>query len=208
MLIRNKPAPVGILALVMLVCVLAFSRASADEKRAKTTDGKEVILRDDGTWSYAPDSGGAKPDAPTYKGKRGTFALYLPPDAWKKQDRSNNKAAEVEFVHKDGDIFALVIAERIKIPLEILKKTVVGNLQAIDENAKVVFEEKRQVRGKEVLCMTMEATIQGFEAAYHGYYYSDDDGTIQVLTYTGRNMFKEAKPDMEGFLNGFDVVKK
>ncbi len=35
--------------LVILGCLVAPSRASADEKRAKTTDGKEVILRDDGT---------------------------------------------------------------------------------------------------------------------------------------------------------------
>ncbi len=136
------------------------------------------------------------------------FALDLPPDTWKKQDRPNNKAAEVEFVHKDGDVFALVIAERIKIPLEMLKKSVIGNLQSIDENAKIVSEEKRMVHGKEVLRMVMEATVQGFEATYLGYYYSDDDGSIQVLTYTGTNLFKEARPDMEAFVNGFEVLKK
>jgi len=43
---------------------------------------------------------------------------------------------------------------------------------------------------------------------FHGYYYSGEVGSIQVLTWTGRNLFKEVKPELEAFLNGFEIVEK
>ena len=105
-------------------------------------------------------------------------------------------------------MFALVIAERILVPLGTLKKGAVDNWRSVDKNVKVVLEEKRTVNGKEVLCLTAEVESEEVAFTFHGYYYSGEVGSIQVLTWTGRNLFKEVKPELEAFLNGFEIVEK
>ena len=113
--------------------------AWAADIRAKTADGRDVLLKDDGTWSFvtstegekAASSGAKDKDATlAYEGKHKTFALHLKPGTWTKAEKPANPAAEVMFVHKDGDTYAMVIAERISVPLEVLKKAALANMQA------------------------------------------------------------------------------
>lgn len=193
------------LAILLVAAILTPSSTQAQVKRAKTEDGKDVILKADGTWSYEYKKDKAATLA--YEGKRKTFSLYLVPQKWKKLDEVDNEDAEVGFSLKDGDAFVMVIAERIQIPLATLKKAQLARLRTVDENAKVTFEEKRIVNGKEVLCMTSEFTVEGIPAAYHGYYYSGEEGSIQVIAWTGQNLFKELKPEIEAFLNGLEIAK-
>jgi hypothetical protein len=40
---------------------------------------------------------------------------------------------------------------------------------------------------------------------YLGYYYGGPKATIQVVTYTGRNLFGEYRKDFEELLNGLQV---
>ena len=69
-------------------------------------------------------------------------------------------------------------------------------------HVKVTFEEQRRVNDVDVLAMQMEGTIQGIPFTYYGYYFSGPQGSVQLLTYTGSNLFAEYKPEFEDFLNG------
>jgi len=196
------------LAILVASTILVAYGAQAQDNRAKTEDGKEVILKADGTWSNVGEYKRDKKATLAYTGKRGTFAFHLVPDTWKKMDKVENSDAEAAFAHKDGEVFALVIAERILVPLGTLKKGAVDNWRSVDKNVKVVLEEKRTVNGKEVLCLTAEVESEEVAFTFHGYYHSGEVGSIQVLTWTGRNLFKEVKPELEAFLNGFEIVEK
>jgi hypothetical protein len=132
----------------------------------------------------------------------------LAPGVWKKASKPSHDHAEVEFRHKDGDAMAMIIAERISIPLATLKRAVIGNVRKLDGDAKIVAEEKRMVNGTEVLFLTVNASVQGIPFTYMYYLYSGDAGSIQLMTFTGQNLFKEYRPDMEAFLNGFEITKK
>ena len=207
-------------ALLTLALVAALAAGGqAEDKRAKTADGKDVILRDDGTWAYATPPKKDKPAAAgefkkdkkaelTYTGKRKRFTLSLVPDAWEQVEKSGSPVAEVVFKHAEGDIYAIVVAERVEVPLDALKKAVVGNMRAVDKEAKILLDEKRTVNGKPMLCLTVEASVKEVPLTYHVYLYSGDEGSIQVLTWTGRKLFAESKPHMEAFLNGLELVKK
>ena len=85
--------------------------------------GKEVILRDDGTWFFLEEppkekatekaarsgrDGQAEVSKLAYEGKRGNFALYVTPKVWKKSENPNNPVAELEFVDPDNDAYAMV----------------------------------------------------------------------------------------------------
>jgi hypothetical protein len=54
----------------------------------------------------------------------------------------------------------------------------------------------------------MDAKPEGVPITFYGYYYSGDEGAIQVLTWTVQNLFREFKPELEAFLNGFEILQK
>jgi hypothetical protein len=205
--------------LSLIVAALAIFLSGADQK-ASTESGQEVILHDDGTWTYVVKSTAAKitgsaaeytkdPSALLqYKGKRGTFALYLASGEWTQTSKSSNQAAEAQFQFKDGDLLALVVSERLAMPLDALKGVAVSYWKAVDADARIIKEEKRRVNGKEVLCLIANVKARGIPFTFYGYYYSGKQGAVQVVTWTGQNLFDELKPEMEKFLNGFVVIDK
>jgi hypothetical protein len=196
------------LCLIATLTLLVLPDLFGADKRARTEDGKDMILRDDGTWHYVEEAKKDKKTSDAYKGKRGTFALYLTPGVWKKSEKPSNPVVEVEFIHKDGDVVAMVIAERISIPLTTLKTAAIEYVRRVDKEAKILEEGKRTVNGSEVLFLTINAKAQGIPFTYMYYLYSGEEGSIQIITFTSQNLFKEYRPDMEAFLNGFEVIKK
>ena len=190
-----------------LVLLLSMPALVGADQRAKTEDGRELILRDDGTWVYADEFKKDKAAVLQYTGKRGAFALHLVPGAWKK-DESRNAAVEVMLSHKDADAWAMVIAERIMITPEALKRHALEHARRADKDAKIVKEEKRVVNGKEVLCLIINVTRDGVPLTWYGYYYTGDEGSFQALTWTFQNVFQELKPELEAFLNGLEILKK
>jgi len=196
-------------ALVFFAATWQASTALGQEVRAITEDGKQVVLRSDGTWSYAKPlkQDEIKPQL-AYVGKRGVFILELVPGQWRRGQVDPSSDAEVVYAHADGDVYGQVIAERIEIPIQSLKKIVLTNMEQVAADAKLIQDEKRTVNGKEVHCITVDATVEGIPLTYHCYLLSSKEGTFQVMTWTGRNLFGEVKPAMEAFLNGFRVIEK
>jgi hypothetical protein len=68
---------------------------------------------------------------------------------------------------------------------------------------RLVEEQRRRVNGANVLLMRLDGKTNGVAFTYLGYYYTGPAGSVQVLTYTGQNLFAEYRPDFEDFLNGF-----
>lgn len=196
------------LSVSLMTAILFLENSQAQEKRGKTADGREIVLKADGTWSYVAEYKKDKNASLAYKGKYGSFAIYLSPDTWKKQALDEDEEAETRFIHKDGGRWATIFHDRIEIPLEPLKNHVFENALNLDKKAKIVFEEKRTVNGKEILCFTLELSPEGIPVTFHVYLYSGDEGSIQVLTWTGRNLFKQHKTEMESFMNGLEIIKK
>ncbi len=209
-----------VFAVVLGLCVLfagmAFAMASA-QKKAVTEDGKNVVLYPDGTWKYAEPkataAGGkgsySKPEGSTklLKGKHGTYGMWINESKWQVSKEPGNEAAEFEINHTSGDAFAMIIAERLTMPLESLRDVALENAKGAAPDAEVVFEEKRTVNGAEVLLMQINGTIMSIPFTYYSYYYTGKAGSMQIITYTGQSLFEEFKPDFEDFLNGFVVYK-
>ena len=79
------------------------------------------------------------------------------------------------------------------------------NARAGAPNMKVTEKEYRNVNGISVIYMEMEGTLQGTSFTYLGYYYSNETGTTQFITYTGTSLVKKYRSDIEDFLNGFSI---
>lgn len=133
----------------------------------------------------------------------GKASVSINPTKWK--ETKSTEAAKRTFEHINGDGYAMIISERIAIPMDKLREIAVANARETAPDLKVVEEQRRLVNGTDVLMLRLEGTVTGVPFTYLGYYYGGSAGTIQVITYTGRNLFDEYRKDFEEFLNGFRI---
>jgi hypothetical protein len=198
-----------------LIALFVFSISQA-QIIAVTESGEEVILYSDGTWKYQHEgqfmSGKIQTNTIAFKKeKESTFllksnkfnvGLYLNPKKWSFTKAVDNPDAEYELKFKDGDLYGMLITEKIEIPIETLKSIAVVNAKTVVSDLKVVKEEYRIVNGFKVLLLQMNGTMKGIKVSYYGYYYSNPNGTVQFITYTSQKLLDNYMPECEKLLNG------
>jgi hypothetical protein len=189
--------------------------------RGITETGNEVILNEDGTWKYLNDSTIVSSkiqvnDKTFLKDKYSTFlvkstklnvGIWIDPKKWSFTKGTGNDAFEFNFHLKGNDLYAMLISEKTPIPLETLKGIAIETARKAAPDIKIKKEEYRNVNGIQVLLMQMSGTIKGVKFTYYGYYYSNSNGTIQFLTYSGENTFKNYLNEIELFINGLVELK-
>ena len=190
-----------------------FSQA---QQNAITETGEEVTLFEDGTWKYQNEDLLLEKEIPTNpkkfkKDEKSTFLLkskklnvgfWLNPKMWSFKKATDNLEAEYELNLKDGDLYGMIISEKVEIPLESLKVIAFENAKAVAPDLKIVKEEYRIVNGLKVLLLQMDGTMQGIKFSYYGYYFSSINGSIQFITYTSQNLIDSFRPECEKLLNG------
>ncbi len=183
---------------------------------AVTQTGEEVILYDNGTWAYQNEDDLEEKEIPTNsklfkKDKNSTFLLksnklntgfWLNPKVWSFKKATDNPEAEYELQLKGGDLYGMIISEKVEIPLENLKSIAVENGKAVAPDLRITHEEYRTVNDLKVLLLQMDGTTQGIKFSFYGYYYSNSNGTVQFVTYTAQNLLNEYKSESEKLLNG------
>lgn len=203
----------------LLVILTLFT--TLGQTRAVTSEGREVILYDNGTWEYASNETTSESDPqipintkPFRRLKENSFELkstrvnvcvWLNPLKWSFTRGGDDDASEYKFQRKKEDLYAMMISEEVEIPLLTLREIALSNAKSAAPDAKITFEEYRTVNGIKVLCLQMKGTISGMKFIYYGYYYTNESGTVQLITYTTQALFDEYKTDMEDFLNGFSL---
>lgn len=197
----------------LIILLISFSAVS--QKSGLTATGDEVVLYNDGTWEYLVDSLNIseikRNDMPFTKDEKSTFlvksdktniGVYLNPKKWSFTKAEIDSPAEFTFNIKSEDLNGMLIAEKVEIPVENLIEIALTNAKSAASNTRVILKEYRNVNGFDIVAMVLGGTIQGINFIYYGYYYSNDSGSYQFLTYTAESMFEESKKDMEELLNG------
>ena len=202
--------------LIITGFILLYTNMIYSQINAVTETGDQVILYQDHTWKYVNDSIKQNTeininDKEFIKDKQLSFlvksnkiniGIWINPKEWSFSKGENDDAAEFKFQKKGGDLYAMLISEKIQIPIETLKGIAYENAKNAAPDIKIIKEEYRTVNSIKVLMMQMSGTIQGIKFIYFGYYYSNTNGTIQFITYTSENLFKTYFDDIELFLNG------
>ncbi len=183
---------------------------------AVTEKGEQVVLYDNGTWKSLETKPAWETRLDTLKFNKSASSSFLVksdrvkcgvwinPKKWKfRKDENGSAASEFKFTLINEDAYAMLITEKIEIPLNRFKEAALGNAKKAAPDAHLVKEEIRKINGIIICMLQMEATIDGINFVYLGYYYSDADGSTQFLSYTSKNLFEQYKNDLEQFLNGF-----
>lgn len=190
------------------------------QEKATTANGRAVLLYPDGKWKYVTalaepgKSGGSsvvernRPASATEKVDlaKGKLALYYNPKKWKPV--SENEPGRMSLLHNDGDGYGMVIAERLQVGLEALRKIALENALKAAADAEITSERRLKVNGLDVLELQIRGTIQSIPFVYLGYYYSGKEGAIQLLTYTASNLFDEYRGDFQELLDGFTANQR
>lgn len=201
--------------LSVLLCSFSFA-----QKYATTDEGLRVQLNDDGTWKLLEQDTSAVTtvnpklftnavtNIAVKKSTVNDVVLNYNPVKWKTSRDKNNEDAEFEFEHKSGSGYCMAITEKIEIKLESLKNIAFNNLLDNAPDAKIDKAEYRTVNGLRVLHLMISGTMQGVKFVYYGYYFSNENGTTQLVCYTGRRLLQEYQQDFDEILNGLTTAVK
>lgn len=202
------------LSTTLTLLFLSLSISLQAQIYGTTDEGLRVQLNENGTWKYLErDTSGAIAVNPkaflkptnaitTKKSTQNSMSINYNPVKWKVLKNKNNEDAEFEFEHVKGNSYAMVINEKIEIPLENLKKISYDNVIENAPDSKIDKAEYRTVNGLKVLHLEMSGTMEGIKFVYYGYYFSNEKGTTQMVCYTAKSLLKEYQADFEDFLNG------
>ncbi len=190
--------------------------SSYGQKKSVTETGEVVILYDDGTWKYSNDSVKKDVEISTNpklfkKSNNSTFLLkstklnigiWINPQKWSFKKTAEDEDGEYELTLKGKDLYGMIISENIEIPLESLKSIALDNAKDAAPDIRVVKEEYRMVNNNKIFFMQMNGTMQGIKFTYYGYYFSNEKGSLQFITYTAQSLFDRYVGEMEDLLNG------
>jgi len=205
-----------LVAVVLITSWLCAGQLFASTIEATTSDGRKVMLYEDGTWKFKGQGASAethpdflKPAGATevIKSKKGFFELWYNPEKWTTRSGITNDAAEFTLKHSSGDAYAMAIVERIGMPVASLRKIALDNAKSGAPDAKIALDEERTVNGVKVVALQIEGTIQGIPFKYYGYYWTGKAGTLQLITYTSQNLFDDVADDFTELLNGAVITK-
>jgi hypothetical protein len=211
--------------LILLFLFLIAFNVSKGQVNALTEDGRQVILFNNGTWKYHNDSTlnkknhadsikinpvkFSKSTSSTFLAKSNTVnvGVFIDPDKWTlKTHHENESNPEYRFSLKSGDGYAMLETEKTPIGLDVMRNIALINAQKAAIDAKITTQEYRIVNNKKILFLEMSGTIQGIKFKYMGYYFSNEKGTTQLLSYTTEAMYNDANKELETFLNGLVVI--
>ena len=204
----------------LLLTIIGFSFQLRAQERAVTSTGEEVILFDDGTWKYMDvdlptvneiktnPRNFTKPKESSFllKSKKTNNGFWINPKLWDFRKGTDNPDAEYELQLKEGDLYGMIITEKVEIPLESLKNIALDNAKSVAPDIRLVMEEYRTVNGLKVLCLQLNGTTQGIKFSYFGYYFSNESGTVQFITYTAQSLIEENRNTAENLLNGIVLL--
>ncbi len=140
-------------------------------------------------------------------GSNVNYSISYDTSKWTATSAGVGEDAEYEFEHVDGDVYALIIPERIELDYDTLKQIALENAQAVAPDAQITMEENRTVNGVDVLAMKISGTLYGIAFEYYGYYYGGAAGTIQFITYTSQNLTSAYEGDLTELLNGLTITE-
>ena len=205
--------------LYSLACFI-ISKTSLAQTAAITDKGDEVILYDNGTWKYTKEfrdtsdiikinpTKFSRPDDASFllKSKIVHMGFWLNPKLWSFGKSTSNESAEYEITQKKGDMDVVVIAEKIVVPFETLRKIVIRNGTNASPDYHVVKEEYRTVNGLKVLYMECEGTITDIKFSFYGYYYAGPSSILQYIAVAVKDAHSNNEALAQNLLNGLVIV--
>jgi hypothetical protein len=196
------------------VIALLFAFQAGAQVTAITEEGRAVILFSNGTWRFLNDSVRVSTlDLPHYtvpgnstslvKGKESRYELWYNAEKWNLLPDTIYENSEYALEFHNGELIAMMITERMQVPLTTIKEAAIGSFKKEGSECKIAEEQKIMVNGTEGLLLKIDALVEGIPVSYLNGYFSTREGTFQLITYTAYNLFDLHRIDMMELISGF-----
>ncbi|NOU61391.1 hypothetical protein ELS83_16405 [Marinifilum sp. JC070] len=142
------------------------------------------------------------------KSERNQFAVKYNDKIWKRIPPATlNEEAEIAFQAKHTDIWCVIITEVTPIDADklfkIAKKMMEENTGGI---AKIKKTEVRTVNENQIFYGKLETDFSGINFIFNSYYFSNEKGSVQFVTWTSSTLHELNKDLIQDLLNGFVVL--
>ncbi|OAV45200.1 hypothetical protein [Lewinella sp. 4G2] len=218
-----------LLAIALLLPIISVSAQTL----AVTEYGDTIFVYDNGTWSYdmldeMPEQETVfdylnqeldivEIEAPFTTPAKAQKVLTAPNDmfdvkydasVWKRVPPATlNEDATFAIQGKERDIWCVVIAEETEISKDKLLLIAKNTLdESSGKKSEILSVEARNVNGTDLLRGVLKADLNGLVIVFDSYYYSNDAGSVQFVTWTTETVWKRNQEMIHDLLNGF-VVK-
>jgi hypothetical protein len=191
-----------LIPIVLLIAIASHSTA-AEPVFAKTADGRVIILSPDGTWKEFVN---VPYDKKVFHGKNNKYKITYQPEKWTLKSE-NERGLDCLFHDKGENGFALVVSEKVEVPLSMLSDTIVAHMRKLATSAELINSEKIEISGYQFLKIRLRVTVENVDYIYYGYCGSGEWGTLQFLCYTSKNIFEEVRPIFDELLSGLEIKR-
>jgi hypothetical protein len=129
--------------------------------------------------------------------------LFYNEEKWKSiSPKEINANAELCIANKELQIYAFLVTEKTSLTLSNLRQALVFQLRRVTSELNIVNEELRNVNGKEILCIRLNATVNNYDLVYQWYIYTSDQGAVQYLVFTDKDTYEQNENEFDYILNG------
>ena len=135
---------------------------------------------------------------------QGHIAIHYDPSEWTESTPATSDITK-QYFHSSGELYVAVIAERVAIPVEAMLRIALDNARDVAPDVSATRRGSRLVNGTEVLFQEYQGTVDGISIAYLGHFYSDSNGTVQILGWTTSNLIEAHRDTVAQFVAGFVV---
>ena len=112
-----------------------------------------------------------------------------------------------QLTNSTGDLFVKVVTSRSQVSLDKIPDLELVSMQKADPKARIIDRRFEQVDGVRMGSFQVLATVSGVEFWYYTRYYSDANGTIEVIGHTASSLIQQAGPVLDQVLDGLHIVR-
>jgi len=208
---------------IILTLLISYCDYLSAQIIVSSENGAMVRLAPDGSWEEVklqePDRGKVRlfmiPANATniIEGYNKRFSIRYNEEKWYAY-RSTEVLADgrnamvLQFAHRDGDAIGVVTADSVTLSP---KHVIYRSLQEIRQKStafNVAYGEVFNVNNHIIYMVIIQVTQKGIPITYYNYYYSDEVGSYELLTYCNQNAFDTFEDDFKDLLNGFETYLK
>lgn len=200
------------MGVVLFFGVFSASLLNAQEfpLEAKTSDGKTVLIYEDGTWRpktlQLSHSVIRRSEFATKRvaSRLGFYEFMYDPNAWKPE--ATEGSFEHSYIHRSEEAWCGIIPERMQMTKDALSQAVLTNLRSSAPDGALVQKSKAFVNGLAGEVLEMKATYEGYFITYYTFVWTGAKGTVQLTCWTSQNLIDEYRDDFHDFYGGFALV--
>jgi hypothetical protein len=154
-----------------------------------------------------PFNASASPSMPEHEALLGGHAILDYDASQWTRSTVEGEPNSFQLTNRTGDLSVKVVTSRLQVSLDKIPDLELASTQKADPKARIIDRRFEKVNGVRMGSFQMLATVSGVELWYYTRYYSDANGTIEVIGYTASNRIQQVGPVFDKVVDGLRIVR-